>query len=104
MADDPSLRLVARQQADPMVRLLCDDRSMTERFLDRLHRHDKLDWCRATHLDGPLAGRSGYAINRLGYRSGFRKGPHVGTYEVVELSSDGQPAKLRLVELSLLQG
>ncbi|MEV0335845.1 hypothetical protein [Nocardia sp. NPDC050717] len=59
----------------------------------------KLDFCRALHLDGPLAGRSGYAINAIGYRCGFRIADQIGTYEVVALSEDGRPAELRMVEV-----
>ncbi|MCP9625139.1 hypothetical protein FOH10_15225 [Nocardia otitidiscaviarum] len=79
------------------------DEELAARFrLDRLIRADKIAFCQAIHLDGPLAGQPGYAINTLGSRSEFRIGCRIGTYEVVTLSSDGRPAELRLVDLHFL--
>ncbi|MGX1778357.1 hypothetical protein ACWIGW_40060 [Nocardia brasiliensis] len=106
--DQGRVRLLISEGANEAVELIepgLTDEELKARFrLDRLVRLDKIDFCRAIHLDGPLTGTSGYAINTLGYRSGFRKGPHTGTYEVVELSSNGRPAELRLVELRLVHG
>ncbi len=57
----------------------------------------------AIHLDGPLAGQTGYAIDELGRQSGFALAPGPGglsgTYEVAKVSEDGRPAELRLAEV-----
>jgi hypothetical protein len=80
-----------------------DDAEVLSRFdLDRVVHARHIDWCTVTHLDGPLAGTSGYAVNRLGHRVGFalppRPGGLIGEYEVVKVSKGGRPAELRFVE------
>jgi hypothetical protein len=49
----------------------------------------------------PLAGQSGYAVNRLGYRVSFapppRPGGPTGEYEVNRMAEGERPADLRFV-------
>jgi len=40
--------------------------------LDRVVTAPVMNFCTAVHLDGPLAGQTGYAVNELGARPGWR--------------------------------
>jgi hypothetical protein len=62
----------------------------------------EIDSCSAVHLDGPLAGQPGYAINTLGTRvtsvlPTYRSGGPGALYEVVRLADNDHPAELRFV-------
>jgi hypothetical protein len=79
------------------------DEAITADFaLDQLVHAPDVDFVPAIHLDGPLAGTTGYAINRLGYQADFalppRPGGPTGTYELVKLSEHDEPAELRLLD------
>jgi hypothetical protein len=76
---------------------LSDDELKGRYGLDRIEHFGPTNFCKAVHLDGPLAGQTGYATNRLGARVGFRQGDVTGTYEVVELAEDDRAAGLRFV-------
>lgn len=44
-----------------------------QRFdVDRIVHLPDIDFCAAIHLDGPLAGTLGYAVNRMGFQVGLR--------------------------------
>jgi hypothetical protein len=96
----------AVERIDPAL----TDEEIKNRFeLNRLTRMPKIDFCAGLLLDGPLEGTLSYAINELGHRSTHylprtpsdaspRTPPGSGlVYEVVKLSSTGQPAELRYV-------
>jgi hypothetical protein len=98
-------RVLLPDGAVELVEAGLDDAVIMARFdLDRVVHAPHVDFCEATHLDGPLAGSSGYAVNRVGHRVGFalppRPGGLTGEYEVVKLSEGGRPAELRFVEQS----
>ena len=80
---------------------LADDELAVRFALDRIVHAPEIDFCAAIHLDGPLAGTLGSAVNRMGFQVGFalapRPGGLTGTYEVVKLSQDGQLAELRFI-------
>jgi hypothetical protein len=69
--------------------------------LDHVVTAPIINFCNAIHLDGPLSGQAGYAINELGHRIEFalppRPGGPVGCYEVIRLATDDRPAELRFV-------
>lgn len=62
---------------------------------------EDLDFCPGLHLDGPLSGTTGYAINRIGARVTFflppTPGGPRGVYEVVQLADGERPAGLRFI-------
>jgi hypothetical protein len=79
-----------------------DEAELLARFsLTEIVHAPEIDYCSAIHLDGPMAGQPGYAINRLGSRVRVALPPRPGgptmEYEVVTLSVDGRPAELRIV-------
>ncbi|MCM0678295.1 hypothetical protein NCC78_27005 [Micromonospora phytophila] len=80
---------------------LSDDELRDRYGLDRIVHMPDLPFCAGTFLDGPLAGTTGYAVNRLGHRTEFmwppRPGGRRGTYEVVELADGDRPAALRFI-------
>jgi hypothetical protein len=67
--------------------------------LDRVVATPVINFCAAIHLDGPLAGQTGYAINELGHQIQIaqpsRPGGPIALYEVTRLATDDQPAELR---------
>ncbi|MEV6825146.1 hypothetical protein [Amycolatopsis sp. NPDC051102] len=70
--------------------------------VDRVVRMPDVAFCSAVHLDGPLAGERGYAVNELGSRGTsllppFRPGGPGAVYEVVRLADGDHPAGLRFV-------
>lgn len=92
----PGVHRVVQVEAD------VGDDALAVRFgLDGIVRMPVI--CSTVHLDGPLAGQTGYTVNEIGYRTGFalppRPGGPTGIYEVVKLSEDGQPAETRLVDV-----
>jgi hypothetical protein len=101
-AGDDSRRLYLPGGRKVRVDADLDDETLAARFeLDGIVRLPVI--CAAVHLDGPLAGQTGYTLNEIGYRTGFalppRPGGPIGIYEVVKLSEDGGPAELRLVQV-----
>lgn len=99
--DGRSLLMLWDGRAELVEPGLADDELAIRFALDRIVHAPEIDFCAALHLDGPLAGTLGYAVNRMGFRTGFalapRPGGLTGTYEVVKLSQDGQPAGLRFI-------
>ncbi|MBE1496020.1 hypothetical protein H4696_003120 [Amycolatopsis lexingtonensis] len=84
------------------------DPAMPHEEIARLHGVDRVvlmpdvAFCPAVHLDGPLAGERGYAVNDLGSRGTsllppFRPGGPGAVYEVARLADDDHPAELRFV-------
>jgi hypothetical protein len=60
-----------------------------------------IEFCLALYVDGPLAGRSGYAVNRLCYRVTFALPPRasgpIGEYRVIRRAEGDRPAGRRFV-------
>lgn len=76
------------------------DEDIAARFgIDAVRHAEALDWCRGICLDGPLAGRPVYTLNRVGSKVRISLPPQSGSgpaeYEVTRISSDGNPAELR---------
>lgn len=79
----------------------------TEALLDRivtnLARLSTLPkFCAGLHLDGPLAGQVGYAVNEIGQRGEYFLPPYpvggpAAIYQVVRLAGGDRPADLRFV-------
>jgi hypothetical protein len=69
--------------------------------LDVVRHAEALDWCSGICLDGPLAGKPVYALNRMGSKVRLarpsRLGGGSGQYEVTRVSDEGIPADLRFV-------
>lgn len=67
--------------------------------LDRVVTAPIINFSAAIHLDGPLAGQTGYAINELGHQIQIAQPPRPGgpiaLYEVTRLATNDQPAELR---------
>jgi acetyl esterase/lipase len=101
-ADGRRRLLTVSDGASALVDPDLTDEQLAERYgLDHVVTAPVINFCAAIHLDGPLAGRTGYAINELGHRIEIalppRPGGPIGVYEVTRLATDDQPAELRFV-------
>jgi hypothetical protein len=69
--------------------------------LDGVVTMPAIDFCAGIHLDGPLAGQTGYVTNELGSRTQFylppQPGGPTGFYEVTRLATQDKPAEMRFV-------
>ncbi|MEV0134549.1 hypothetical protein AB0H83_39580 [Dactylosporangium sp. NPDC050688] len=76
--------------------------------LDRVVTMPAIDFCAGIHLDGPLAGQTGYATNELGSRTRFylppQPGGPTGFYEVTRLATQDKPAEMRFVGFTSSDG
>jgi hypothetical protein len=81
---------------------MTDFEDIAEQYeLDRVVTAPAINFCAAIHLDGPLDGQTGYAINELGHQIQIAQPPRpsgpIALCEVTRLATDDQPAELRLV-------
>ena len=95
-------RLIMSDGTSALVEPDLTHEQIAERYqLDRVVTMPAIDFCAGVHLDGPLAGQTGYATNELGSRTQFylqpQPGGPTGYYEVTSLATPGKPADMRFV-------
>lgn len=86
-----AIELVEPDLADPDI---------AARFgLDEVRHAEPVDWCRGICRDGPLAGKTVYAVNWIGSKVRIPLPPRLGNgsaeYEVTRISKAGNPAEVR---------
>lgn len=88
---DGDIELVESDLTDPDI---------AARFgLDEVRHAEPADWCRGICRDGPVAGKTVYAMNRIGSKVRIPLPPRLGNgsaeYEVTRIGTDGDLAELR---------
>ncbi|MEV0136390.1 hypothetical protein AB0H83_49210 [Dactylosporangium sp. NPDC050688] len=96
------LRLTVSDGTSALIEPDLTHEQLADRYrLDRVVTMPAIDFCAAVHLDGPLAGQTGYATNELGSRTQFHLPPQpggpTGFYEVTRLATEDKPAETRFV-------
>jgi hypothetical protein len=86
---------------EPITDDLTDEMIVARFDLDVVRHAESIDWCSAVCLDGPMAGKTVYAVNRIGSRVTAHPSPGPAgaaiEYEVVKMASGQSPAELRVV-------